>query len=64
MKLAAGQESLDKCPYVSAEAKAALAEASAPPIRLVTVGTGDKAISMGEEQVLFRHEKRFFHETA
>ncbi len=64
MKLAAGQESLDKCPHVSEEAKAALAEASAPPIRLVTVGIGDKAISMGEEQVLFRHEKRFFHETA
>lgn len=55
---------MEEGPHVSEEAKAALAEASAPPTRLVTVGTGDKAIFMGEEQVLFRHEKKFFHETA
>ena len=36
MQLAAGKAELDQCPYVSDEAKAALGEASAPPVRKVT----------------------------
>ena len=40
MALAQGKTELDKCPYVSDEAKAALSEASAPPIRTVAVGAG------------------------
>ncbi len=63
MKLAAGQAELDKCPYVSDEVKAELAEASAPPIRGVTVGVGDEAFKVGEELVLYRHEKTFFNPT-
>ncbi|MGB9698334.1 MAG: acetyl-CoA decarbonylase/synthase complex subunit gamma [Thermodesulfobacteriota bacterium] len=59
MKLAAGQAELSSCPYVSEEAKAALEEASAPPIRPVTIGVGDKALKIGGETVMFRHEKRF-----
>ncbi len=61
MQLAAGKAELDQCPYVSDEAKAALGEASAPPVRKVTVGTGDMAVTVGEETVLYRHEKRFEH---
>ena len=63
MKLAAGQAELAACPYVSAEAKAALEEASAPPIRPVTIGSGDKALKIGGETVMFRHEKRFVSPT-
>jgi acetyl-CoA decarbonylase/synthase, CODH/ACS complex subunit gamma len=59
MKLAAGQAELASCPHVSEEAKAALSEASAPPMRAVTVGVGDDAFTVGEETVLFRHEKTF-----
>jgi len=59
MKLAAGKESLDKCPYASDAAKAALGAASAPPIRGVTIGRGERAITVGEETVFFRHEKTF-----
>src|SRR5271157_1128128 len=59
MKLAAGKESLDKCPYASEAAKAALGAASAPPIRGVTLGRGEQAITVGEETVFFRHEKTF-----
>jgi len=59
MKLAAGKADLSLCPYVSEEAKAELAEASAPPIRPVTVGVGDRAVKIGGETVMFRHEKRF-----
>jgi acetyl-CoA decarbonylase/synthase complex subunit gamma len=63
MKLAAGQAELASCPYVSAEAKAALEEASAPPIRPVTIGSGEKALKIGGETVMFRHEKRFVSPT-
>jgi acetyl-CoA decarbonylase/synthase complex subunit gamma len=59
MKLAAGKESLEKCPYASPEACAALGAASAPPIRGVTIGRGPRAITVGEETVFFRHEKTF-----
>jgi acetyl-CoA decarbonylase/synthase complex subunit gamma len=64
MKLAAGKESLDKCPDASDEARAALGAASAPPIRGVTIGRGPRAITVGEETVFFRHEKTFVHKTA
>jgi len=59
MSLAAGKAELSACPYVSEEAKAQLSEASAPPIRVVTIGTGDRALKVGGETVMFRHEKRF-----
>ncbi len=63
MKLAAGQASLDDCPDVSDEAREKLTEASAPPIRGINVGTGDKEFKIGEELVMFRHEKTFFNPT-
>ena len=59
MSLAAGKAELSACPYVSEEAKEKLAEASAPPIAAVTIGTGDRALKVGGETVMFRHEKRF-----
>jgi len=61
MKLAAGGANLDSCPHVSQEAKDALSEASAPPMREVTIGRGDNTLKIGGEQVLFRHEKTFFN---
>jgi acetyl-CoA decarbonylase/synthase complex subunit gamma len=62
MKLAAKQAELSACPYVSEESKAKLAAAAAPPIRLVTIGSGEKRVEVGNETVLFRHEKTFFHQ--
>ncbi|MFC1901408.1 acetyl-CoA decarbonylase/synthase complex subunit gamma [Chloroflexota bacterium] len=59
MNLAAGKAELSACPHVSAEATAQLSEASAPPILPVTIGTGDRALKVGSETVMFRHEKRF-----
>lgn len=59
MSLAAGKAELAACPYVSDEAKGKLEEASAPPIRPVTIGVGERAVKVGGETVLFRHEKRF-----
>src|SRR3990172_8254813 len=61
MKLAAKQAELKACPYVSEESKAKLEAASAPPIRLIQLlGDGTK-LEIGNETVLFRHEKTFFH---
>ncbi|HYA32224.1 MAG TPA: acetyl-CoA decarbonylase/synthase complex subunit gamma [Thermodesulfovibrionales bacterium] len=59
MKLAQRQASLDLCPDVSEEAKRVLGEASAPPVRPISFGVGAKSVKMGEETVLFRHEKKF-----
>jgi acetyl-CoA decarbonylase/synthase complex subunit gamma len=59
MKLAAGKADLNACPYVSEEAKVKLSEASAPPITPVTIGVGARALKVGGETVMFRHEKRF-----
>lgn len=59
MNLAAGKAELAKCPHVSEEAKTKLQAASAPPIRPVSIGVGKRALKVGGETVLFRHEKRF-----
>jgi acetyl-CoA decarbonylase/synthase, CODH/ACS complex subunit gamma len=64
MKLAQRQASLDACPDVSDEAKQKLGEASAPPVRPVAFGAGDSAVKLGEETVLFRHDKRFVNPCA
>lgn len=63
MALAGAKTTLDKCPYVSEEAKEALGGAAAPPIKLVKVGKGEKEREMGDETVLFRHDKAFYHPT-
>ncbi len=64
MNLASGKAELDSCPYVSDEARAQLAEASAPPIRPVAIGKGVRRFSVGGETVLYRHEKTFYNQTA
>lgn len=61
MKLAAKQVELADCPYVSEESKAQLAESSAPPIRLVALKSNGYEVKAGNEVVLFRHEKTFYH---
>lgn len=62
MKLAAKQVELKDCPYVSEESKTKLEAASAPPIRLVELAGDDGVVKVGNETVLFRHEKRFYHQ--
>jgi acetyl-CoA decarbonylase/synthase, CODH/ACS complex subunit gamma len=64
MALASGKASLDKCPHVSEAAKENLGSASAPPIKLVKVGVGEKVVELGDETELFRHDKKFYHPTA
>jgi acetyl-CoA decarbonylase/synthase complex subunit gamma len=61
MKLAAKQAELSACPYVEETAKTHLEESAAPPIRLITVAGTAKKLEVGNELVLFRHEKTFYH---
>ncbi|MGI2335425.1 MAG: acetyl-CoA decarbonylase/synthase complex subunit gamma [Dehalogenimonas sp.] len=59
MSLAAGKADLAACPFVTEESRIRLEEASAPPIRPISIATGDKPLRIGGETVMFRHEKRF-----
>jgi len=61
MKLAQGQVDIEKCPDISEESKKLLGEASAPPIKAFSLGIGEKAVKIGGETVLFRHDKKFFN---
>jgi acetyl-CoA decarbonylase/synthase, CODH/ACS complex subunit gamma len=63
MSLASAKILLDKCPHVSDEAKETLGGAAAPPIKLVKIGNGSKVRETGDEVVLFRHDKTFYHPT-
>ncbi|MCL0089278.1 acetyl-CoA decarbonylase/synthase complex subunit gamma [Dehalococcoidia bacterium] len=64
MKLASGQTELAACPDISEEAERSLTAASSPPMRLVTIGTGERKIEVGGETALFRHDKTFSHPAA
>ena len=63
MQVAAKKVSIDKCPHISEEARSQLAEASAPPMRLVSIGTDHNKLEIGQETVLFRHKEKFYHPT-
>lgn len=63
MALAGAKTSLDKCPYVSEEAKETLGGAAAPPIKLVKLGKNAALREIGDEVVMFRHDKAFYHPT-
>jgi acetyl-CoA decarbonylase/synthase complex subunit gamma len=62
MKLGQKQAELSQCPYVEEEAKAQLEASAAPPIRLITLSADGRKLEVGNETVLFRHEKTFFHQ--
>lgn len=61
MKLAGGKSDVDLCPYLDEQAKAVLGATTRPPIRLVKIGVGVRNFKVGEETVLYRHEKTFYH---
>jgi len=41
-----------------------LTEMMTPPVKEITVGTGEKAFKIGGEEVMYRHELTFFNQTA
>ena len=62
MKLASGGIAIEKCPYIAPEVGRELEDALAPSIRPVTIGRGANALVVGDETVLYRHEKTFVHQ--
>lgn len=62
MKLAGKKANLSECPYASEEAKQVLGADSEPPVKGVTLGS-ETPCKIGEETVLYRHEKTFVHQT-
>jgi acetyl-CoA decarbonylase/synthase complex subunit gamma len=61
MKLAGGKADVDLCPYLDDQAKSILGATTRPPIRLVKIGVGERSFAVGEEFVLYRHDKTFYH---
>jgi len=62
MKLAARKAEIGDCPYASEEAIQILSEAYEPPVKGIRLGP-DSALKLGEETVLYRHEKTFVNQT-
>ena len=60
MQLAKKAVAIDKCPCLTDEAKGALEASALPPIKLITVGTGESKLEIGNESVMFRHEEKFY----
>ncbi len=60
MKVAQKQADISLCPELSPESRKILEEASRPPIKLISIGR-ERKIEVGNETVLFRHEKTFYH---
>ncbi|GAB6151706.1 acetyl-CoA decarbonylase/synthase complex subunit gamma [Desulfosporosinus burensis] len=60
MALASGKAALDACPYVTDASRENLDSAAAPPIKAIKFG---KESVLGDETVLFRHDKTFYHPT-
>ena len=63
MQLAKKAVSVEKCPYVSQLTKATLDAASQPPVKLLSLGSGDAKFDLGNETVMFRHEEKFCNPT-
>jgi acetyl-CoA decarbonylase/synthase complex subunit gamma len=61
LKLAAKQVELSACPHVSEEATAQLAASAEPPVRLITLQSNGNKLEVGNEVVLYRHEKTFYN---
>ena len=59
MKVAQGALPLEKCPYITDDVKEQLSEATAPPMKTITIGEH----TLGGETVLQRHDKTFVSKT-
>ncbi len=63
MQLAKKTLPIEKCPFISAEAKSALEAQALAPIKLITLGNTDTKFQVGNETVMFRHEEKFRNPT-
>jgi len=59
MQLAKRALPLEKCPFISAQAKETLESQALPPIKPITLGNNESKFEIGNETVMFRHEEKF-----
>jgi len=63
MQLAKKALPIEKCPFVSPEAKCTLEAQALPPVKLITLGNNESKFDIGNETVMFRHEEKFRNPT-
>lgn len=63
LKLVSREKTLGDCPHLKGENLALLAEKLAPPVGEVRFGLKDSEAVLGGEEVMYRHELRFFSPT-
>ena len=63
MHLAKKALPIEKCPFVSLEAKSTLEAQAMPAIKLITLGNNESKFDIGNETVMFRHEEKFRNPT-
>ncbi|MCX6694596.1 MAG: acetyl-CoA decarbonylase/synthase complex subunit gamma [Methanomicrobiales archaeon] len=61
MKLASGKGDVTLCPYLDEGARSVLGASTRPPVARAVIGVGGRSLTIGEENVFFRHEKTFVH---
>ncbi|MCX5694471.1 MAG: acetyl-CoA decarbonylase/synthase complex subunit gamma [Candidatus Omnitrophica bacterium] len=59
MQLAKKALPIEKCPFISPEAKSTLEAQALPPIKPITLGVDKTRFEIGNETVMFRHEEKF-----
>ncbi|MBU4251895.1 MAG: acetyl-CoA decarbonylase/synthase complex subunit gamma [Candidatus Omnitrophica bacterium] len=59
MQLAKKTVAIEKCPFISPEAKSILEAQALPAIKLITLGSQESKFDIGNETVMFRHEEKF-----
>ena len=59
MQLAKKTLPIEKCPFVSLEAKSILEARAMPAIKLITLGSNESKFDIGNETVMYRHEEKF-----
>ncbi len=64
IKLLEREKKPTDCPEFGPGELEKLVEAITPPVRDVVMGKGDSALTLGGEEVMYRHELRFFNPTA
>ncbi|NYT18326.1 MAG: acetyl-CoA decarbonylase/synthase complex subunit gamma [Methanobacteriales archaeon] len=63
-KLSEKEAQLDLCTELDPEAFAELEAILAPAVREITIGTGDKTVTIGGDEVLYRYELTYYNPTA
>lgn len=63
MKLAKGDMSIDKCPHITDELRQLFESSSQPQQEEITFGPAENPVKVGNETVMYRHDKKFVNPT-